>query len=425
MSMNQSVWNRRLGVSGVLLFIGIGLWLVGCDVLLGSKQDATTEEILRAGRTEPGLLSEVAYVPLFPFYTQGGDGMPLQAPKDVYVGFDTFIYVVDERGLHVLDQAGRPATFIPIPGGATSVIQDRRLHVYVTARRDTTIGNRTWNLPVVLRYAGIPTGNPQLVGIIWHPFDDRSRRLTRPDPIPTDEQVAFTGVAVLANNSIYVARRGPVNDPASAILPHNTILEFTPDGINTQAIVTLDPRQPSLRSAVNPSDVLTFVHPPQRMTLPFARDFYIAQMPPEGELFRYAVLSIRAVETPDGIEYRPDAEKIQVVGDTTRGNGFLYEDFKFACPADLAFAADATNYLFVLDACKDSLFVFTSAGVEGVAPPPGVASTKPVIVSFGGRGSGARQFNRPQGVAYDRRVVYVADTGNNRIARFRLNTDFE
>lgn len=423
MSRFRSVARRWTKTWGALLVLG--LLLAGCDALLGSKQDPTTEEIFRVGRTEPGLLREVEYVPLFPFYTLGGDGAPLEAPKDVYVGFDTFIYVVDARGLHVLDQAGRPATFIPIPGGATSVIQDRRLHVYVTARRDTTIGGRTWNLPVVLHYAGIPTGNPRLVDILWHPFDDRSRRLNRPDPIPTDEQVEFTGVAVLADNSIYVARRGPVNDPASVILPHNTILEFTPDGINTQALVTLDPRQPSLRSAVNPSDVLTFVHPPQRTTFPFLRDFYIAQTPPEGQQLRYAVLSIRAVETPDGIEYRPDADKIQIVGDTTRGDGFLYEDFKFGCPSDLAFAADGTNYLFVLDACKDSLFVFTSAGVEGVAPPPGAASTKPVVVSFGGRGDGSRQFNNPQGVAYDRRIVYVADTGNNRIARFRLNTDFE
>jgi hypothetical protein len=71
------------------------------------------------------------------------------------------------------------------------------------------------------------------------------------------------------------------------------------------------------------------------------------------------------------------------------------------------------------------LFVFTSGGVEGVAPPAGARSTKPVVVSFGGTGSGSRQFNSPEGVAYGDRIVYVADTGNNRISRFRLNTDFE
>ena len=77
------------------------------------------------------------------------------------------------------------------------------------------------------------------------------------------------------------------------------------------------------------------------------------------------------------------------------------------------------------DSALDSLYVFTGQGIEGVAPPPGARSTIPVVVSFGGAGDGARQFNAPEGVAYFNRIVYVADTGNHRISRFRLNTDFE
>jgi hypothetical protein len=230
---------------------------------------------------------------------------------------------------------------------------------------------------------------------------------------------------VLPDNNIYVARRGPVNVPSSVILPHNTVLEFTPEGLNVQAILALDPVQPSLRSAVNPADVLTYVHPPQRQRFAESKDFLIAQAPLPGGSLRYAVLSVRAVVTADGIVYRPDTEKIQVAGNPALGEGFLYEEFRFEDPSDLAFAADGTSYLFVLDAGKDSLFVFTSRGVEGVAPPPGAASTLPVPASFGGTGDGARQFRSPQGVAYLDRIVYVADTGNHRLARFRLNTDFE
>ncbi|GIV60456.1 MAG: hypothetical protein KatS3mg043_1545 [Rhodothermaceae bacterium] len=411
------------------------LALAGCDDLLGSKSDETTREIFEAGRSEPGLINEVEYVPLFPFFTRGGDGNPLEAPTDVYVGYDEFIYVTDARGLHVLDRAGRPAVFVPIAGGATSVTQDRRLHVYVTARRDTTVNGRTWNLPVVLHYDGLSTGTPALVDLIWHPFDDDSRRFNRPDPLDTDEQVAFTGVAVLPNNNIYVARRGPVNDRTSVILPHNTVLEFNTDGINVQAIIALNPTQPSLRSAIHPADVMTFVQPPQRAFFPNEKHFLIAQSPyPDGETpenpatrdsLRFAVLSIRAVETPDGTEYRPDTEKLQVAANPDRGDGFLYDEFRFENPTDLTFAADGTNYLFVTDAGKDSLFVFTAQGIEGVAPPPGATSTRPVVVSFGGTGDGARQFRDPMGVGYFDRIVYVADRGNNRIARFRLNTDFE
>ena len=210
------------------------------------------------------------------------------------MGYDEFIYVADSRGLHVLDLAGRAAGFIAINGGATSVTQDRKLDIYVTARRDTLLNGQTWNLPVVLHYSGISQGNPQLANIIWHPFDDDSRKFNRPDPIDTDEEVEFTGVAVLPNNAIYVSRRGPVNSRASVILPHNTVLEFNTEGVNTQAIVALNPTLPSLRSSVNPADVITFVQPPQRQNFPDEKHFMIAQAPQPGGSLRFAVLSIRA-----------------------------------------------------------------------------------------------------------------------------------
>ncbi len=395
----------------------------GCDTIFGSKYDETTEEIFDEARTDPTQFREVEYVPLFPFYTTGGDGSPLENPTDVYVGFDQFIYVTDARGLHVLDLAGRPANFIEIPGGATSVVQDRRFSLYVTAHRDTTLLGRTWNLPVVMKYSAVTTGSPHIENILWHPFDDETRRFNLPDPVPTDEQVEFTGVGVLANNNILVSRRGPVNDPTSVIIPHNVVLEFTSDGRAFSQIL-LNPTTPSLRSAVAPADILTYVHPPQRQSFDTAKNFIIAQAPESGDL-QYPVLSIRAVQTPDGLEYRPDTEKVQVANNPDAGDGFMYEEYKFERPTDLAFAADGTNYIYVLDGGKDSLFVFTSAGVEGVAPPPGATSTRPVNVSFGGTGSGSMQMQDPEGVAYFRRIVYVADTGNNRISRYRLNTDFE
>ena len=420
--------------SAILLLVLSAVFLAACDGLLGSKSDETTEEIFEEGRIPPSLVSEAEYVALFPFFTTGGDGGPLDAPQDLYVGYDELIYVVDRRGLHILDLAGRPASFVPLDG-ATAVVEDRRFHLYVAARRDTFLNDRTWNLPVVYRFSGLTTGTPVLEDIIWHPFDDDSRKFNLPDPIDTDEQVAFTGVSVLFNNRIYISRRGPVNDLTSVVLPHNTVLEFTPDGVNLQAILALNPTRESLRSAINPADVMTFVHPPQRASFPPTKHFIIAQSPyPDGQnpangfpedSLRFPVLSILAIETPDGIVYRPDSQKLQTSGDPSRGDGFLYEEFKFLDPSDLMFAADGTNYIYVLDAGRDSLFVFTNTGIEGVAPPPGASSITPVNVSFGGTGDGALQFNNPQGVAYFERIVYVADTGNNRISRFRLNTDFE
>ena len=419
-----------------LLLVLTLLWNSGCDTLFGSKSDKTTEEIFREGRIDPRQLTDVGYVPLFPFFTQSAAGT-FQAPRDVYVGYDEMIYVVDDLGLHVLDRAGRPADlgfqnpdgsvtpYIPLRQ-ATSVIQDRRLHVYVTARRDTLIQGRVWDLPVIIRFSGISEGRAKIEDIIWYPFDDDSRKFNRPDPQDTDEQVSFTGVGVLADNFIYVSRKGPVNILNTPIRPHNAILLFTPEGLHIKTLTALHPTVPGLRSSVNPADVMTYIHPPQRREMLPNLHFMIAQSIPENPP-QFSVLSILAVETPDGIVYRPDTEKIRLAleADPEKGHGFLYEPFKFREPSDLTFANDGTNYIFVLDAGKDSLFVFNSRGIEGVTPPPGSPSRVPVVVSFGGSGEGPLQFNHPQGVAYFDKRVYVADTGNNRISRFILNTDLE
>jgi hypothetical protein len=414
----------RFSTIALLLFTPV--LLAGCDAVFGSKSDATTDEIFDAARQEPTVLKEVDYIPLFPFFSQGGNGA-LQAPTDVYVGYDELLYVTDATGLHILDLAGRPAAHIPIPGGATSVVQDRRMHVYVTARRDTTLGGRIWNLPVVMRFEGIPDGAPRIADLIWHPFDDDSRRFNRPDPQETDEQVAFTGVAVLPDNNIYISRQGPVNDRNSILFPHNIILEYRPNGDPLQALVSLSPVTPSLRSSVWPTDVATFIHPPQRESFGTDRRFLVGQSagPSGGGPLRFSALSIRVVETVNGTEFVPDAAMLQATVDPEPDESFFYDEFKFERVSDMTTAADGTNYIFVLDGGANRLHVFTSTGVEGVAPPPGATTSRPVNVSFGSLGDGARQFNQPQGVAYFDKVVFVADTGNNRISRFSLNTDIQ
>lgn len=418
--------------------------LSGCDALFGSKDDATTNEIFEEGAIDPTQLEEVGYVPLNPFYTQSTLGT-FDQPTDVYVGYDELIYVGDSQGLHVIDLAGRPRGYIGEigwQGGSPqpirdieAVIQDRRLDVYVAARRDTVLDGRTWDLPVIYRISGLTTGAPILEDILWHPFDDKSRsnnQFRNPREFGngaySDEEASFTGLAVLADNTLYTTRSGPLNTQQQGlptiVAPFNGLLIFDPEGLNTVFVSTLSPTQPSLLSAVAPSAVATFTGPPQRTSMEETSDFFIAQAP-EGGGLRYNVLSVKVVETPNGIVYQVDTDRLGASTNPENGDGFLYEDFKFESPSDLVVATDETGYLFVTDAAKDSLFVFNRNGVEGVAPPPGQETLRPVQVSFGGEGAGPLSFNNPGGVAYLDKIVYVADTGNNRISRYRLNTDFE
>lgn len=45
-----------------------------------------------------------------------------------------------------------------------------------------------------------------------------------------------------------------------------------------------------------------------------------------------------------------------------------------------------------------------------------------LLLSFGSLGSSERQFRDPQGIAYFDGIIYIADSGNNRIVRYQLST---
>jgi hypothetical protein len=47
------------------------------------------------------------------------------------------------------------------------------------------------------------------------------------------------------------------------------------------------------------------------------------------------------------------------------------------------------------------------------------------LLEFGTEGSGERQFRSPRGLAYKNGILYIADTGNNRIVRYQLATDIQ
>lgn len=421
-----------------LFVLLVAFFGAGCESIFGSKNDGTNKEIFDEGKIDPQLENVDGYAPVLPFW---GD---FDAPNDIHVGFDTFVYVTDNNGVHLLDRADlSPRRTIQLEG-ANAVTQDRLLNIYVSARIDTTIIKNgipvVFNLPAIFKIKNLNgTGDLQFVDTLIFPFDDASLSTSTAQNARLNksssnnyENVEITGLSVLADNSLYVTRRGPQNSTNQIAAPDNTVLEFTrivQSGIptnkmvNVRQITTLNPVNPSLRSAVRLSSIATFVTPPQRDRLTDDRSFLITQAS-QSQSIDFRVLWIKATETIDGLIFEQNSSLL--AQDTSQANGFLYEPGKFQLPADIAFSGDDDAYIFVIDSEKDSLFQFQSNGQEGVNPPVGAnADSKKILVSFGGEGVGPKQFNNPSGIAYYRTIVYVADTGNNRIARFKLTTDFE
>lgn len=413
--MSQVKHLRHFGwlLAGSMLFSS-------CNFLFGTKKDEQVDDVLKQGAIDPTVVTNViGYVPVLPVW--GG----FIKPTDVLVGYDEMVYVVDNAngsnaGVWVLDQKGDRQQFIPV-NGATKITQDRRLRTYVLGRTDTTINGENFNLATVYVFTGTGTTNPQVIQKLVHPRNDNSRSNTNFRGI-FDEQVEFTGIATTHDNGFYLTRRGPTNSLTSTAVPDNAVLVYRPDGSNNGSVRNLNPTTSSLRSVMQVSGITSFLAPPQLVFgMSNSMDFLLLQSAPAAE---YKALWIRQIDNPEtGISYTENANLLNF--DASRADRFLYEGFRFTNPTDICVAPDETGYIFVVDAGRDSLYQFTRLGFEGVNPPPASGITKQVIASFGGRGAGPFQFNQPQGVAYFRRTVYVADTGNGRILRYRLSIDLE
>lgn len=422
----------------ILVLVSLLFSYTACDDIFNSKSNSDTDEIFEEGSIDPTLENVDGYAPVLPFW--GG----FNAPTDIHVGFDEFVYVTDENGIHLLDRADlSPRVTIPLRG-AVAITQDRLLNVYVAARIDTVLESLnpdiTWDLPAVFKIKNMNGAGPlQFVDTLIFPFDDASlstsaaqnSRLNRSSPI-NYERVEITGLTVLGDNTLYVTRRGPFEETLEVGAPDNTVLEFhriIVDGSltnkmrNVRQIRTLSPTIPSLRSGIGLSSITSFVSPPQRDSFTDDRSFIITQADTTKDI-PFRVLWINAVETVDGLIFEQNSRLL--AQDTTQADGFLYEPDKFEVPQDITFAGDDNGYIFIVDSELNKLFQFQLNGQEGVPPPAGVEDqTRQILVSFGGLGAGPKEFNQPSGVAYFDGVVYVADKGNNRISRFKLTSDFE
>ncbi len=388
-----------------------------CDFLFGTREDIVTEEIFEEGAIDPDLVQdEVGYVPILPFWDD------FVNPTDIYCGYDEMIYVIDDNGLNILDQTGTIYVTYYIPG-TSDVTQDRRLHTYVTGRVDIDVDDDGIfeNLPAIYHLTGTASGNIQVIDTLIHPFCDESRNITAFRGAD-DEAVEFTGLATLADNTLYVTRKGPQNDLSGIARPDNTVLFFDETGENTGYANGLSPTTGNLRSAWDISAISTFAAPPQSLSgLSSSPEFMLTLSNVNAP---YKCLWITQTSDPEsGISYGENA--LLTVFDFTKADRFLYQPNRFIDPTDIFIAPDFTGYIFVVDAGTDSLYQFTRKGYEGVNPPAGSSSTKQIITSFGGIGDGPFNFIDPSGVAYLRETVYVVDKGNNRVCRYKLSTDLE
>ncbi|MGB0403365.1 MAG: hypothetical protein ACPGEG_04655 [Salibacteraceae bacterium] len=390
------------------------LLLCSCEGFFGDKTDLDfIDKPVYQGR-------DIAYVPLQPVLDN------FVRPTQIMAGYDQLIYVVDEGTSEIvsMDVSGRELQRIFVQD-LTTISQDRALDILAIGTIDT-VGSSGESLKLSCIYrinqkkgnlVGLKYGSPKPV--IVHPYYTGNN-----NAVSTHQNVKFTGVACLSDYSYYITRSGPNNNPLQLGGPDDAVLAVFPslDGIKDSRVSPISVQTSSGFETdyfVSPSAITTLAKPPQDPSISTSRDFVYTSIDANLTL---KTQYIKYEENLDGGIY---SLKELASGDTSKADGFLYEPQKFKNPASVTIAGDRTNYIFVVDSEKDSLFQFTNEGYEGVNPPAFSADRKQINCSFGGRGTSLSQFNSPTGVTYLDQIVYVADAGNGRVLRFKLTTDFD
>ncbi|NOG57501.1 MAG: hypothetical protein HND54_07185 [Bacteroidetes bacterium] len=386
---------------GLSLLLG----MTSCDHYFGDKTDLDFIEIPTQS------YREVAYVPVQPILNQ------FLEPTDIIAGFDELIYIVDAGTQEViaLDESGRELSrkFIQ---GAKGIAQDRSLDLLVIgSKTDHSSGSPIVRTCIYRLELNQPEGYglqyAKIVKEIVHPFYFKTSAISR------DEQVKFNRIAVISDNSFYVTRSGDFNNPLQSGGPDNSILLFDKhDKFVTPIVVTNSSGGLFNDYFKYPFAISSLAKPPQ-ISVDTRGDFIFSSLDPNG------VLKVQYIEnqsSENGSIYVP---KTSWSNDTSQASSFITDAFKFEEPVGVEYAGDGSNYIFVVDRAKDSLYQFTANGLEGVRPPPASGKTKYIKTSFGGTGDGPTNFNKPMAIAYKDRVLYVADAGNGRVLRFKLTLD--
>lgn len=384
--------------------------LAGCEKYFGDKTDISFIDV---PVYQP---RQIAYVPIQPSVSD------LERPVDIIIGFDELLYVVDEQREEIIsyDEALNEIGRFSVKG-ITAVAQDRKFDLLAIGKKDTVVNNVPYSLSTIYRIRlsgsnGYGLNNAQIIEEIMHPFYFKNSFST------SDADVRFTDIGVIGNNlnasvnnTYYVARTGPSTNNAgqgpddAVIIFNNQDQYISPISVNTSSGLFNNYFK-------KPFGLTSLAQPPQ-ISASNSPDFLFTSLDENTPL---KVQYIEFLESDFGAEYRP-----VIFSSDPVASDWINSPNKFTKPMGITVAGDQSRYIFVSDAEKDSIYQFTSNGLEGVPPPPGSGETMYQIASFGGAGAGPLQFNEPRGITYYKNILYVCDAGNHRVSRFKLTLDFD
>jgi DNA-binding beta-propeller fold protein YncE len=345
---------------------------------------------------------DTTYVQIWPVWDEAG-GIPFNKPQDVHIGYDTYVYIADTENDRIvkLDRRGKFIDQYPVPH-PISLAQDPLLRMAaVSGDNKIYLKNIFEAKPFHEVFAFEPwmdtlvflvdssfvidsTFYPDSLDTILVGVDtldvlvdtvNVSIKAIAATPIPDEEYLFFT---CDQTSHTYPGPGGEKNqrDQISLFVPkfEDTLLVFK----YGEAAV---PKGGDLGKTISPTGIFTYPHRDHfRMT--FTQGY-----------------TPGSVQVLSGDNYRPVIART----DSTE----IYFPGMFGVAEDVA--VDEFGNIYVVDVSRHSVLKFNPRGR--------------LLLRFGSFGSENKEFNRPKGIAYYNKTLYVADTENNRILRFKLSTD--
>ncbi|NIR47951.1 hypothetical protein GWO43_05835 [candidate division KSB1 bacterium] len=318
----------------------------------------------------------------FLLFQWGADALQidLNAPEDIFTGLDRLLYVADTGNDRVvmLDKAGRVQGVSPEIDHPKALGQDSQLNLLIVNGSN-----------IVFRI--------DLVAI---------NHLIGQAPIDTlvigSNTSSFTGVGAFGDNGEFY-----VTDMAN-----NRVWRFDQTDQSLKPVIFSGT---GVGTANQPTGITSFLIPTGNISSILGQQgFIFTQI---GQVFKLQWLSGGNVQPPFSPVISPsdNVDFFNHFKDDSRDGDVDY------MPEDVA--VDNSQRIYVIDSQADSVFVFNRNG-EFLRDRNQIS-----ILSFGGTGSGDKEFRSPKGIAFldvdDDQVLYVADTGNNRIVRFKLSSEFD
>lgn len=371
---------RTIGIYGAVSIVLLG-WL---SLTCSRKEQLPTIPNIPSD-TKPG---ETTYVQVEPPWVQA-NGLAFNQPGDVMVGFDLFIYVADTQNDRVikLDQQGNFIEQYSVPHPVT-ITQDRQLNLIAVGAGwqyciyvDTTIVIDTTKVPPETTYV-IVTESTAVSGfatIYKRSYQTGGRFDSVYTPPAIKRKIVQDTTKRFCEPSIYP---GIAADP----LPDKSY--FVADLLRGDVYKFKQLNYPEI---VNFG---TYVTPPTGVATRATGSSYLLGVcaPGQAQVFR---------PIDDFFEPLDTCDYLKRTHLSCNGN--------FVDARDLTF--DALGNVYVLDRAASQILKYDN--------------WYKFILRFGAPGSGNKQFRNPSGIAWYDGVLYVADTGNNRIVRFILSTDIE